>query len=70
MRAFTYPYSTLVHAKRLARQYSRPYMIYVDHEEGQIVQVADYDDALDPDFLIDFDGEILAVVYPDGSIAV
>jgi len=42
-------------------------MIY---KEGQAVQVVGYDDALDPEFLADFDGEILAVVYPNGSVAV
>jgi len=40
-------------------------MIY---EEGGAVQVAAYDDALDEEFLLDFDGRILTVVYPDGSV--
>ena len=63
----TYPYSKLTRAKQLARRHNRPYMIY---KEGQAVQVVGYDDALDPEFLADFDGEILAVVYPNGSVAV
>ena len=66
MRASTtYPYSKLILARQLARQHNRPYMIY---EEGQAVRVADYDDALDEEFLLDFDGRILTVVYPDGSV--
>ena len=71
MRASTtYPYSKLIHAKRLARQHNRPYMVYlVDHEDGRAVRIADYDYAREPEFLA-FDGEVLAIIYPDGEVEV
>jgi len=71
MRASTtYPYSKLIRARQLARQHNRPYMIYlVDHEEGQAVRIAEYEYALEPEFQA-FDGEVLAIIYPDGEVEV